>query len=264
MKILSIDTASNICGVSILENKDLICNLDEDTGRTHSENLMFMIKKAFENTGLTLSDIDLIVCDKGPGSFTGIRIGVATVKAFVDCLNIPCIGVDSLTALAYNAKLAYGNNYTGFICTMIDCKNENCYFALYSFENGICNCLIQPCADSVQNAINISKQEIYKHKTCNQKLNKNKKRNSNNINEFCTLFIGDATFTNHNIIEKNFSNYAFIEDTYNQLNSHSLALAGFELFNNNSDLLNEQLLPLYLKKPQAQRQLEAKLLKNNI
>ena len=84
MKILSIDTASNICGVSILEDNKLICNLDTDTGRTHSENLMPMIEQAFNKTNLSLKNIDLITCDIGPGSFTGIRIGVATTKAFND------------------------------------------------------------------------------------------------------------------------------------------------------------------------------------
>ena len=91
MKILSIDTASNICGVSILENDKLICNLDKDTGRTHSENLMPMIDEIFNKTNLTINDINLIICNIGPGSFTGIRIGVATTKAFSDSLNIPCI-----------------------------------------------------------------------------------------------------------------------------------------------------------------------------
>ena len=102
MKILSIDTASNVCGVSILDNKKSLCFLDTNTGRTHSENLMPMVQEAFEKTNLKLSDMDLLVCDLGPGSFTGIRIGVATVKAFADSLNIPCSGISSLKALAYN------------------------------------------------------------------------------------------------------------------------------------------------------------------
>lgn len=69
MKILAIDTSSNICGVSILENLELICNLDNNTGRTHSENLMPMIDEAFKQSKLTLKDIDLAVCDIGPRFF---------------------------------------------------------------------------------------------------------------------------------------------------------------------------------------------------
>ena len=84
MKILSIDTASDVCGVSILEDKKSIISLDTNTGRTHSENLMPMIENAFNQTNLSLNDIELITCDIGPGSFTGLRIGIATTKAFCD------------------------------------------------------------------------------------------------------------------------------------------------------------------------------------
>ena len=125
MKILSIDTASEVCGVSILENSNLICQLDQATGRTHTEKLMNIIEQAFRQCHLTLKDIDLLVCDKGPGSFTGIRIGIATIKAFHDSLQIPCIGVTSLEGLAYSIQK------DGFIVTLLDCKNNNCYFALY-------------------------------------------------------------------------------------------------------------------------------------
>ena len=67
MKILSIDTASDVCGVSILEDKKSIVSLDTNTGRTHSENLMPMIENAFNQTNLSLNDIELITCDIGPG-----------------------------------------------------------------------------------------------------------------------------------------------------------------------------------------------------
>jgi tRNA threonylcarbamoyladenosine biosynthesis protein TsaB len=69
LKLLSIDTSSNICGVSILEDTKLICNLDINTKRTHSENLMPMIDKAFKESNLSLQDIDLMVCDIGPRLF---------------------------------------------------------------------------------------------------------------------------------------------------------------------------------------------------
>ena len=131
MKILSIDTASDICGVSILEETSLICKFDKNTGRTHSENLMPMIQQAFHEANLTLSDIDLLVCDNGPGSFTGIRIGIATAKAFHDSLSIPCIGVSSLESFAYSIEK------DGLIVSILDAKNDNCYFALYERKNSI-------------------------------------------------------------------------------------------------------------------------------
>lgn len=102
MKILSIDTSSDVCGVSILEDKKLLCSLDTNTGRTHSENLVPMINEALAEVELDSFDIELLVCDIGPGSFTGIRIGVATARAFSDSLDLPCVGISSLEALAYN------------------------------------------------------------------------------------------------------------------------------------------------------------------
>ena len=110
MKILCIDTSSNLCSVAILENNNLINKLELNNGLTHSETLMPLIKELLNTSNLSLKDIDLLVSDIGPGSFTGIRIGVSTVKAFADCLNIPCVGISSLEVLAYNIK----NN--GIIC----------------------------------------------------------------------------------------------------------------------------------------------------
>ena len=143
MKILCIDTSSKLCSVAILEDTTLINKLELDNGLTHSETLMPLIKELFDKSNLSLNDIDLLVSDVGPGSFTGIRIGVATCKAFSDSLNIPCVGISSLEVLAYNAK------NDDIICSTIDCKNDNCYFALYELIDGNYNVLEEPSAKTV-------------------------------------------------------------------------------------------------------------------
>lgn len=237
MKILSIDTASNICGVSILEDDKLICNLDTDTGRTHSENLMTMIEEAFNKTNLSLKNIDLIACDIGPGSFTGIRIGVATTKAFNDSLNIPCIGVSSLEALAYNLKNNINEN--DIICSIIDCKNDNCYFALYEKKNNILETLIEPEAESVEACLSILKSYY-----------------EDTLEKTSIYFVGDGSEVYKNFIQETFPSAKFAEASLNNLNSYSLGLAGLNHFNNGS--ISKEVLPLYLKKPQAQRLLEEK------
>lgn len=237
MKILSIDTASNVCGVSILENKKLICNLDTNTGRTHSENLMPMIQNAFQKSNLTLKDIDLIVCDIGPGSFTGLRIGIATVKAFSDSLSIPCIGISSLEVLAYNIKDSIeGNNH---VCSIIDCKNDNCYFALYERRNSIFETLIEPQAESIESCLSILKSYC-----------------KDTLGNSSLTFVGDGSELYTDKIKDVFSNAKFISQNLNILNSFSLGLAGIDKYNLEEDI--QEILPLYLKKPQAQRQLEEK------
>ena len=243
MKILSIDTASNICGVSILENNKLICNLDSNTGKTHSENLMPMIKKALEKSNLTLKDIHLISCDIGPGSFTGIRIGIATVKAFNDSLGIPCIGISSLESLAYNIKDNIKENEC--ICSLIDCKNDNCYFALYEKKNAILENLIEPQAESIESCLSILKSYC-----------------EDTLNSPSITFVGDGLDVFQNKIKKVFSNANFANSSLNILNSYSLGLAGLDKYQYNTDI--KELLPLYLKKPQAQRQLEEKEKKDSV
>lgn len=238
MKILSIDTASNVCGVSILDNTNLIYNLDTNTGRTHSENLMPMINNAFNKTNLQLKDMDLIVCDIGPGSFTGIRIGVATTKAFQDSLSIPCVGISSLEALAYNVKNDL--NETDVICSIIDCKNDNCYFALFEKKDGSLETLIEPQAESVDSALAIIKSYI-----------------EDTLENPSITFVGDGSEVYNDKIQEAFKNVKFADSKDNILNSYSLALAGLDIFNSGMDI--KEVLPLYLKKPQAQRQLEEKM-----
>lgn len=215
MKILCIDTSSNLCSVAILEDTTLIKKLELNNGLTHSETLMPLIKQLLEESNLTLKDIDLLVSDIGPGSFTGIRIGVSTCKAFSDSLNIPCIGISSLDVLAYNIK------NDGIICSTIDCKNANCYFALYKCKNGAYFTLEEPCAKTVQEV-----SDLLNSKYSNEQIE----------------FVGDGITSNST-------------DYY--LNVENLGIAGLRKFTSNNNV-GEEILPLYLKKPQAQRQLEEK------
>lgn len=230
MKILSIDTASDICGISILEDNHLICQLDENTGKTHSENLMPMLEKAFTQTNLTLKDMNLLVCDKGPGSFTGIRIGIATVKAFHDSLGIPCTSVSSLEAFAYSI------DQDGLIASIIDCKNNNCYFALYERKNDEYSEIIAPTAITIEKVFHICEEKI---------------SSSSPI-----TFVGDGVTSYQELITQKWKeNIILANPKQNQLNSYYLGLAGYDKFKKNA---LEEVLPSYLKKPQAQRQLEEK------
>ena len=102
MKILAIDTSSKVCSVAITEDNQKIIELHSDDEKTHSVKLMPMIDEAFKSTNLTLDNMDLLACSVGPGSFTGVRIGISTIKAFADAKGIPVVQVSSLEGLAYN------------------------------------------------------------------------------------------------------------------------------------------------------------------
>lgn len=216
MKILCIDTSSQLCGVAILEDTTLIKKIELDNGLTHSETLMPLIKELLEKCNLSLKDVNLVITDIGPGSFTGIRIGIATAKAFSDSLDIPCIGVSSLEVLAYNVK------NEGLICSTIDCKNDNCYFALYELSNNNYDIIETPCSKSVQEVEN-----LLNTKYCSKPIK----------------YIGDGIP---------------LKSTDCMLNVENLGIAGYKKFISNNKI-GEDILPLYLKKPQAQKQLEEKL-----
>ncbi len=215
MKILCIDTSSKLCGVGIFEDTTLIDKVELNNGLTHSETLMPILKDLLDKNSIKLKDFGLIVVDVGPGSFTGIRIGVATAKAFSDSLAIPCIGISSLEVLAYQIKSS------SIICSTIDCKNDNCYFALYKLDNNKYTILEKPCAKTKQEVL-----DLLEAKYPNQDIK----------------FVGDGiSYSSEN-------NYLSVEN---------LNLAGFNKFNLNN-FNGEEILPLYLKKSQAERLLEEK------
>ncbi len=245
MKILSIDTSSNVCGVSILENTKLICKLDAIAINSHSQTLMPMISDALNKANLAIDDINLIVCDIGPGSFTGIRIGTATVKAFRDSKNIDLVGITSLECLARQVSYELPNN--SLICSMIDCKNDNCYYALYQkTADDVLDVLIAPSSESVKDTLSILDTYI------------EDSDETGNI-----YFIGDGSSNYKSDIEKMIPYGHFSNPKQNLLNSYYLGLCGLDFYNSGIEAttpdrqLND-ILPLYLKKPQAQRQLEEK------
>ena len=150
MKILSIDTSSSICSVAIFEDNKIIKEMHNFSEKEHSETLMPMIDELFKTAGLTLDDIGLIACSVGPGSFTGIRIGIATAKAFADAKNIPVVGVNSLEALAY---LGVAKKGEGEFISILDARNDNVYFAIYKMKKGFFSIYKNPEVMQLSDAI---------------------------------------------------------------------------------------------------------------
>ena len=146
MKILAISTSSNTASVALLEDDKCIEELNICNEKTHSEKLMPLIDELLKSNKVTLSDIGLIACDNGPGSFTGIRIGVATVKALAEAKNIPVVSCSSLEGLAYNV--------TGFdyICSILDARNNQVYSAIFDKDY---NLISEYFADDIKNLLPI-------------------------------------------------------------------------------------------------------------
>lgn len=152
MLILAISTSSKICSVALLEDDRPIKELNIDNLKTHSENLLPLIDELFQSTNKNISELDLIACDVGPGSFTGIRIGIATAKAIAEVKQIPVISCTSLEALSYNVN-------SNIICSLIDARNNQAYCGVFDDKHKL---IKDYMADDINLIIeNIPKAEIY-------------------------------------------------------------------------------------------------------
>ena len=126
MRILGIETTSKTCSAALVENSRVIKEISLREGLIHSEKLIPIIDKALNSTDWRVGDLDGIVVSSGPGSFTGIRIGVSAARALAQGLEIPLVGVISLDALAHG--IVFNG---GFICPLVDALRSEVYTSLY-------------------------------------------------------------------------------------------------------------------------------------
>lgn len=126
MKILVADTSSSVCTVGLFEDDKLINENALDNGKTHSENFMPLVKKTLDESNISLDEIECMGVVVGPGSFTGIRIGIASCKAMAEVKKIKVVPVTSLESLAGNEM-----HNSEIICAMIDARNNQVYCGIY-------------------------------------------------------------------------------------------------------------------------------------
>lgn len=126
MNILAIDTSGGVCTAAVLADNRLLSEVYMDGRRTHSETLGVMVDQCLKYAELTAEDIDLFACAIGPGSFTGLRIGVGFIKGLAHASQRPALGVNTLDALARNAA-----GFDALVCPIIDARREEVYTATY-------------------------------------------------------------------------------------------------------------------------------------
>lgn len=218
MKLLSIDTSSDVCSVALLEDDKLIKQIDKTDSKTHSENLMPLIDLLFKETNYSLSDIEAIACSIGPGSFTGIRIGIASVKAMAEVLQIPVIGVTSLETLSY--LVSSKNN----IATLIDAKNNQVYAGIFDANHQL---LENYMADDIH--------EVISH-----------------LKPYLPLtFVGNGALLHQSLLQEKLGNISFADNHFQS--AFSLGKCAYEKWQKGEVLTADTLLPLYLRKSQAER-----------
>jgi tRNA threonylcarbamoyladenosine biosynthesis protein TsaB len=131
MKILALDSSATVASVALCEDETLLAEYTLNNGNTHSETLLPAIDGLLTSIGKTYSDIDLFACAAGPGSFTGVLIGAATVKGMAFGRSRPCVGVSALEALAYNLI-----GFDGIVCPAMDARRSQLYNAIFRSQNG--------------------------------------------------------------------------------------------------------------------------------
>ncbi|MCL2088553.1 MAG: tRNA (adenosine(37)-N6)-threonylcarbamoyltransferase complex dimerization subunit type 1 TsaB [Oscillospiraceae bacterium] len=142
MRILSVETSAKTASAAIWQDGVVIGEYNLNAGYTHSHTIMPMIQSLLDMTGLSIDGIDRIAVAAGPGSFTGLRIGMAAVKGISFATGIECIPVSTLLAICYNLA-----GMGGIICPAMDARRDNVYTALYSFgSDGRPESLYADCA----------------------------------------------------------------------------------------------------------------------
>ena len=214
MLILGISTSSNIASVALSKDAECIKELNINNNKTHSETLLPLINELLSETNIKLQDINLIACDNGPGSFTGIRIGISTVKAIAESLNIPVIAVSSLEGLAYNI------HDSECICSLIDARNNQVYCGLFDSNHTLIGNYMADDINAVLKVINQTKN---------------------------VTFVGDGAVAHKDLL--NISDFK----SDNLLHAKNINLCAFDKFSKGEILNADSILPMYLRKSQAER-----------
>ena len=144
MKLLALDSTARVASVALCDGGDLLGEFTINNGNTHSETLLPMIEFLLKQFDMRVSDVDAFAVSAGPGSFTGVRIGAATVKGLAFASKKPCIGVSTLEALAKNPS------QNGLICPVMNARRNQVYTALFREVDGKTERLMPDSAISIE------------------------------------------------------------------------------------------------------------------
>ncbi len=241
MWTLGFDCAVSTVSVAILKDHELAAHYDEELPSSHSVSLLPTIASLLKQLNITINDVNLISCSAGPGSFTGVRIGVATAKGLGTPASIPCIGVSSLEALA--SSLDSSKNV---ICPVIGARRGNVYSALF-------NCGSIDCVSRITNDDLIPISEL--PSLCYQ----------SGIDSITV--IGDAAKDVRSLLKDRGLNIELSSNDVILGGGYGAALSGYRTFISSKGRLSEWspslLKPVYLRKSQAEQERDRRILQKN-
>ena len=145
MLILAFETSAKAGSVALMDDKKLLGESYQNTGLTHSQTLLTMAQDLLQSCGCSVKDVTAVAVAAGPGSFTGVRIGVAAAKGFAWGAELPCCGVSTLEAMAMQLGI-----HQGYICPVMDARRSQVYNALFHVEGGNCTRVTEDRAISLE------------------------------------------------------------------------------------------------------------------
>lgn len=233
MLILALDSSAAPASAALLEDGKILSEFYINTKQTHSQTLMPMVESVLKLTNKTLDDVTCMAVSAGPGSFTGVRIGVSCVKGLSMTRNIPCAGVSTLRAMAENAR-----QLTGIVCAVMDARCGQVYNALFRAEGGtltrLCDDRALPIAELLEEC-----------KTFTEKI----------------YLVGDGA----ELCYKTFAaiRAELLQPQLRFQRASGVAMAAQEMVENGQTVTPDALMPIYLRLPQAERELKAKNAQKN-
>ncbi len=227
MKILSVDSSSVTASVAITENGKVLAENFINNGLTHSQTLMPLVEKTIKESGVSIKDIDLFAVTHGPGSFTGVRIGIASVKGMADALNKKCLPISTLEAIAEPLK-----NEDVIACAVMDARCNQVYTAIFNMGNRLCE----------DKAVLIDE--------LGEELKQYDKR---------IVFIGDGSVLCYENLHEIIQNCDIADEKIRYVHGSSIGFVAENKIENGTEPTNsENLVPFYLRLPQAERELNNK------
>ncbi len=225
MILLGLDSSSKAATAAVLRDGELLCEYTQNQDKTQSVKMLPMIEKMLSDVELSLSDIDIFVCGVGPGSFTGVRIGVATARGLSESLGKDTVSVTSLEILAHNVS-----GDLGYVIALLSAREDECYAAVY--HNG--DEIVPPCVMTLLELAEYAKEKD-------------------------VLFVGEGAIEHKDALLELVPHARFAKGKQNMISAASAVEIGARKAEEGNVAGSDGLIPLYLRKSQAEREYEQKM-----
>jgi len=233
LKILAIECSATPASVAVLDGDKLLASAFVNVKLTHSQTLMPMIESTLKAAKININDIEGFAISNGPGSFTGVRIGISAVKGLAAAKKLPCVAVSTLYAMAQNYS-----DTDCIVCAVMDARCNQLYNAIFDIQNGK---IARLCDDRA-----LLCNELYEEiKNLSQSSSK------------CVIIVGDGAEIFYKVA-KELNNVKKAHPSREFQNAVGVGYAALNGFETGNTLTPNELLPFYLRLPQAERELKMK------